>query len=31
MLIAPTSPIPDDVLAALRTAAGVTSVHALRG
>ena len=31
MLIAPTSPIPAEVLEALRAAPGITSVHALRG
>ncbi len=31
MLIAPTSPIPGEVLDALRSAPGITSVHALRG
>ena len=31
MLIAPTAPVPDPVVAALRNAPGITSVHVLRG
>jgi D-3-phosphoglycerate dehydrogenase len=31
MLIAPSSPVPDDVVDALRRAPGITSVHVLRG
>jgi hypothetical protein len=31
MLIAPSEPVPDEVVAALRRSPGIISVHALRG